>query len=88
MLRLLVHAPCEVQKPVGWYDIVVSFGSSLRIDGATNIGELAQKVEGIDGQEQVALEETSGESGVPDEFVGVHRLLAVTTTTVHREVRG
>lgn len=51
MLRFLIHAPCEVQKPVGWYDIVVSFGTSLRIDGAANIGELAQKVEGIDGQE-------------------------------------
>ena len=38
--------------------------------------------------ESLALEEALRHLGIPDEFVGVHRVVGIATTALHVQVRG
>lgn len=69
-------------------DVVPCLGSSLCIDGATDIAEVVKQVESIELTNEIAVQETTGETGIPNKFVGVHFGVGITTTGVHGEVGG
>lgn len=77
-----------MQQGVARRDVAPRLGASLGVDGAANVGEIAEEVEAVEHTDKIAVEETLGEAGVPDEFVGVHRAVSVATAGVHRQVGG
>ena len=66
-----------MEEGVGGEDVVECLGAALRVDRVADVGELAEHVEAVELKEQVAVHESLGEAGVPDELVGVHRVVAV-----------
>ena len=77
-----------MEQAVGGNDVVERFGAALRVDVTAHVGEIAEQVEAVEHQRQVAVHEAFGQSGVPYQFVGVHRRLAVATAGVERQVGG
>ena len=49
----------------------------MGVDYAANVGEIAEKVEGIELDEELSFHHAFGQAGVPHEFVGVHRVVDV-----------
>ena len=58
LLGLFVKTIDQGEEGVAGNDVVPSLNASLGVDGATYIGELAQQVEGIQFEDEVALEES------------------------------
>ena len=75
-----------MQQTVGGDDVVECLGFALGIDGATNVGQVAKNVEGIELDKEFALQHPFCQSGVPYQFVGVHRVFNITSTRIHGEV--
>ena len=88
LLRLLVQPVDNVQQGVARRDVAPRLGAALGVDGAANVGEIAEEVETVEHTDKIAVEETLGEAGVPDKFVGVHCVVGVATAGVHGEVGG
>ena len=88
LLRLLVQSVYDVQQCVAGCDVAPRLGAALGIDGAADVGEVAEEVEAVEHTDEVVMEETLGEAGVPDEFVGIHCVVGVATAGVHRQVGG
>ena len=72
LLRLLVESPCESQHAIAGNDVVEGLGHALGIHVMAGVAQFAEDVEGIKLQEEIALEESLCQAGIPQEFVGVH----------------
>ena len=88
LLRLLIESPCQSHHAIAGDDVVEGLGHALGIDVVARVAELAEDVEGIKLQEEIALEESLCQSGIPQEFVGVHVRRRVTPSLIHRQVGG
>ena len=58
LLGLFVKTIDQGEEGIAGNDVVPSLNATLGVDGATYIGELAQQVEGIEFQDEVALEKS------------------------------
>ena len=58
LLGLFVKTIDQGEEGIAGNDVVPSLNAALGVDGATYIGELAQQVEGIEFQDEVALEKS------------------------------
>ncbi len=85
---MLVQSVDNVQQSVAGRDIAPRLDAALGVDCSVDVGEVAEEVEAVEHTDKIAVEETLGEAGVPDEFVGVHRAVSVATAGVHGEVGG
>ena len=88
LLRLFVQTIHDVQEGVAGCDVVPRLGAALGVDGTADVGEIAEEVKAVEHTDEVAVEETLGEAGVPNKFVGVHGMVGVTSSGVHGEVGG
>ena len=77
-----------MEEGVGGQDVVEGLSAALRVDAVADVGELAEHVEAVELQEQVAVHESLCDAGVPDEFVGVHCHVAIASARVHGQVCG
>ena len=75
-----------MQQTVGGDDVIEGLGFALGIDSATHVGQVAKNVEGIELDEEFALQHPFCQSGVPYQFVGVHRVFNVSSARIHGEV--
>ena len=75
-----------MQQTVGGDDVVEGLGFGLGIDGASHVGQVAKNVEGIELDKEFALQHPFCQSGVPYQFVGVHRVFNITSARIHGEV--
>ena len=66
-----------MQQTVGGDDVVEGLGFALGIDGATHVGQVAK---------EFALHHPFCQSGVPYQFVGVHRVFNISSARIHGEV--
>ena len=73
-------------QTIGGDDVVEGLGFALGIDGATHVGQVAKNVEGIELEDEFALQHPFCQSGVPYQFVGVHRVFNVSSARIHGEV--
>ena len=71
-ISLLVESPCEPHHASAGNDVVEGLGHALGIHVVTGIAQLAEDIEGVKLQKEIALEESLCQSGIPQEFVGVH----------------
>ena len=76
---LLVQFPREMEEAVGGEDIVEGLCFALGVDGAAHVGLVAQNVEGVEVELEVAFHHSLGEAGVPHEFVGVHGMVDISS---------
>ena len=77
-----------MEQSVAGQDIGVGLGTALWVDGTSDVGEIAEKVEAVKHTDEVAVKETLGEAGVPNKLVGVHGVVGVTPSGIHSEVGG
>ena len=75
-----------MQQTVGGDDVVEGLGFALGIDGTTHVGQVAKNVEGIELDKEFALQHPFCQSGVPDQFVGGHRVFNISSARIHGEV--
>ena len=75
-----------MQQTVGGDDVVEGLGFALGIDGATHVGQVTKNVEGIELDKEFALQHPFCQSGVPYQFVGVHRVFNISSARIHGEV--
>ena len=75
-----------MQQTVGGDDVIEGLGFALGIDGATHVGQVAKNFEGIELDKEFALQHPLCQSGVPYQFVGVHRVFNITSARIHGEV--
>ena len=75
-----------MQQTVGGDVVIEGLGFALGIDGATHVGQVAKNVEGIELDKEFALQHPFCLSGVPYQFVGVHRVFNVSSARIHGEV--
>ena len=68
-----------MQQAVGGDDVVEGLGLALGVDGAAHVGQVAENVEGIELEEEFAFHHSLCQSGVPHEFVGVHRVFYISS---------
>ena len=68
-----------MQQAVGGDDVVEGLGLALGVDGAAHIGQVAEYVEGVELEKELSLHHPFCQSGVPNEFVGVHRVFYIST---------
>ena len=73
-------------QTIGGDDVVEGFGFALCIDGAAHVGQVAKNVEGIELEKDFALHHPFCQSGVPYQFVGVHRVFNISSARIHGEV--
>ena len=85
---MLVQSVDNVQQSVAGRDIAPRLDAALGVDCSVDVGEVAEKVEAVEHADEIAVKETFGEAGIPDEFVGVHCIVGVATARVHGEVGG
>ena len=71
-----------MQKTIGGDDVVEGFGFALCIDGAAHVGQVAKNVESIELEKDFALHHPFCQSGVPYEFVGVHRVFNISSARI------
>ena len=69
-------------------DVAPGLGATLGVDGAADVAELAEEVEGIEHDGEACLGEGARETGIPHQFVGVHRVVVVAAARVHGHVGG
>ena len=72
LLSLLIESPCQSHHAIAGDDVVVGLGHALGINVMAGVAQFAEDVEGIKLQEEIALEESLCQAGIPQEFVGVH----------------
>ena len=77
-----------MEQAVGGNDVIERFGATLRVDVTAHVGEIAEQVETVEQQGKIAMHEAFRQSGIPYQFVGVHRVIAVTAAGVERQVGG
>ena len=65
-----------MEQSVAGQDVGVGLDTPLGIDNAGDIVELAKEVEAVEHPCEAALEHGVGQTGVPDEVVGVHAAAA------------
>ena len=75
-----------MQQTVGGDDVIECLGFALGIDSATHVGQVAKNVEGIELDKEFALQHPFCQSGVPYQFVGVHRVFNISSARIHCEV--
>ena len=75
-----------MQQTVGGDDVIEGLGFALGIDGATHVGQVTKNVEGIELDKEFALQNPFCQSGVPYQFVGVHRVFNISSARIHGEV--
>ena len=75
-----------MQQTVGGDDVIEGLGFALGIDGATHVGQVAKNVEGIELEDEFARQHPFCQSGVPYQFVGVHRVFNISSARIHGEV--
>ena len=75
-----------MQQAVGRYDVIEGLGLALGIDGATHVGQVAKNVEGIELEKEFTLHHPFCQSGIPHEFVGIHRVFNISSARIHGEV--
>lgn len=88
LLRLLVQSVYDVQQCVAGCDVAPRLGAALGVDGAADVGEVAEEVETVEHTDEVAVKETFGQTSIPDKFVCIHCVVCVATAGVHSEVGG
>ena len=69
-------------------DVAPGFGAALGVDGAADVAEVAQQVEGVEHHREARLGKVTREAGVPHQLVGVHGVIGVAAARVHRHVGG
>ena len=52
------------------------------INCATYIGEVAEDVETIEHKGELAMKYAFGKASIPDQFIGIHRVIFITAATV------
>ena len=77
-----------MQERIAGRDVIPCLDAALCIDGASDVGEVAEDVEAVEHTDEVAVEETLRKAGIPNKFVGVHGIVGVASTGVHGEVGG
>ena len=77
-----------MKEGVGGQDVVEGLGAALRVDAVADVRELAEHIEAVELQEQVAVHKSLCDACIPDEFVGVHRRVAIASARVHGQVCG
>ena len=77
-----------MQERITRRDVVPCLSATLCVDGAPDVGEIAEEVEAVEHADEVAVEETLRKAGIPDKLVGVHGMVGVASTGVHGEVGG
>ena len=75
-----------MQQTVGGDDVIEGLDFALGIDGSTHVGQVAKNVEGIELDKDFALQHPFCRSGVPHQFVGVHRVFNISSARIHCEV--
>ena len=60
LFRLLVQFVGNVQQTVGGDDVVEGLGAALGVDAAADVGEVAEQVEAVEHDDQIAFHETLG----------------------------
>ena len=75
-----------MQQTVGGDDVIEGLGFALGIDGTTHVGQVTKNVEGIELDKEFALQHPFCQSGVPHQFVGVHRVFNISSARIHCEV--
>ena len=71
-----------MQQTVGGDDVVEGLGFALGIDGSTHVGQVTKNVEGIELDKEFALQHPFCQSGVPYQFVGVHRVFNISSARI------
>ena len=56
----LVQFVGNMQQTVGGDDVVEGLGAALRVDGAAHVAEIAEQVEAVEHDDQIAFHETLG----------------------------
>ena len=77
-----------MQERVARRDVVPRLSAALGVDGAADVGEVAEEVETVEHTDEVAVKETFGQTSIPDKFVCIHCVVCVATAGVHSEVGG
>ena len=72
LLRFFVQTINHMKKTIGGNHIVEGLATTLCIDIASHVREIAQQVKAIEEDGQVLLGQTLGEASIPDKFIGVH----------------
>ena len=67
-------------------DVAPGLGAALSVDGATDVAELTEEVEGIEHDGEAGLGEGAREAGVPHQFVGIHGVVVVAAARIHGHV--
>ena len=88
IIRLLIEAVEDVEHGVLGSDVAPGFGAALGVDGAADVAELTEEVEGIEHDGEAGLGEGAREAGVPHQLVGVHGVVVVAAARVHGHVGG
>ena len=85
-LGFLAESPDDMQQTVGRDDVVECLRASLSVDVSSDVGEIAQDVESVEEEGEVALGYAFRQAGIPDELVGVHAWFAISSSAVHGQV--
>ena len=77
-----------MQERVARRDVVPRLSAALGVDGAADVGEVAEEVETVEHTDEVAVKEPFRQTSIPDKFVCIHYVVCVATAGVHSEVGG
>ena len=86
VLGSFIEAVEDVEHGVLGSDVAPGLGATLGVDGAADVAELAEEVEGIEHDGEAGLGEGARETGIPHEFVGVHGVVVVSAARIHGHV--
>ena len=85
-LWFLVQTIDNMEQCIAGHHVGIGLSTSLGIEGAGDVAELSEYVEAVENHEQPAFQEGTREAGVPDEVVGVERLVGVAGAGIKAEV--
>ena len=69
-------------------DVAPGLCAALGVDGAADVAELTEEVEGIEHHGEASLGKVTRETCVPYQLVGVHRVVVVSAARIHGHVGG
>ncbi len=75
-----------MEQCIARHDVGVGLGAALSVEGAGDVAELTEEVEAVYNNEEIALEEGSRETGIPDEVAGVQVFVGIAGAGVEAEV--
>ena len=75
-----------MQQGIARHDVREGLGASLGVEGTGDVVELTENVETVEHHKEFSFEEGTGESGIPDEIVGVQQRVGIACAGVEAEV--